>query len=340
MVDSKQNGKSVDVFGVGNALLDILAFVEDDFIKTHQLASGGMTLVDAHQQGALLQELENTALKLSCGGSAANTMIAIAQSGGSGYFAAKVGSDTNGEFYGQDMTAAGIKFAVKPATKEQGPTGTCLVLTTPDAERTMCTNLGVSIGLSKTDIDFEEFSRSKYVYIEGYLWDAPEPKQACLEILKQAKSHNVKVALTFSDLFLVERHGEELRQLSAEYADVIFCNADEVKRFCKETDLEACARQMSDLADLIFITNSGEGCLVVENKTITPVAGFPVKPIDSVGAGDAFAGGVLYGLTNGLTTEKAARWGNYLGSQIVQVRGPRLSESYSDRLQTVIGSSN
>lgn len=336
MVINAQDGKSLDVFGVGNALLDILAFVEDDFLETHQLGRGGMTLMDAHQQGTLLQELENSPLKLSCGGSAANTMMAIAQSGGTGYFAAKVGSDTNGEFYRQDMTAAGIEFGVKSATEEQGPTGTCLVLTTPDAERTLCTNLGVSIALSPADIDWEALRRSKYVYVEGYLWDAPEPRLACLDILQQAQTHNIKVALTFSDLFLVERHGEELRQLSAEYADVIFCNADEVKAFCQETDLEACARQMSSLADLIFITNGGQGCLVVQNQTITPVSGFPVKPIDTVGAGDAFAGGVLYGLTNGLTTEKAARWGNYLGSQIVQVRGPRLSESYRSQLEKII----
>lgn len=337
MAQSKPDVKPLDVFGVGNALLDILAFVEDDFLSTHELPRGGMTLMDAHKQGILLQELENSALKLRCGGSAANTMIAIAQSGGTGYFAGKVGTDTNGEFYHQDMIAAGVEFGVEAATVDRGPTGTCLVLTTPDAERTMCTNLGVAIALSKTDIDFEQLKSCQYVYIEGYLWDSPDAKEACLEILEYAKANGVKVALTFSDLFLVDRHGAELKRLSAEYADVIFCNADEVRRLCGETDLEACARQMAELAPRVFVTNSGEGCVLVENKTITPVPGFPVKPIDTVGAGDAFAGGVLYGLTNGLSTEKAARWGNYLGSQVVQVRGPRLSESYRDRLESVVG---
>ncbi|WP_313658245.1 PfkB family carbohydrate kinase, partial [Planktothrix agardhii] len=136
--------KSFNVFGVGNALLDILALVEDNFIQSHDLNRGAMTLMDTVKQGKLLQQLENNSLELRCGGSAANTMIAIAQSGGTGIYSGKVSTDTNGEFYQQDMVAAGIGFEIEPAESSQGPTGTCLVLTTPDAERTMCTNLGVS----------------------------------------------------------------------------------------------------------------------------------------------------------------------------------------------------
>ncbi len=325
-----------NVFGVGNALLDILALVNDDFVQKHQLNRGAMTLMDAHQQGTLLQELENQSLELRCGGSAANTMIAIAQSGGSGYYTGKVGADTNGEFYRQDMEAVGIGFEVDAAQESGGPTGTCLVLTTPDAERTMCTSLGVSTTLGTTDINLEHLGRCEYSYVEGYLWDAPGPRQACVEAMEHSKRLGVKVAFTFSDGFLLDRFTDDFHQVVSDYCDVVFCNADEVRHFFQTEDLDECARKLGSIVDLAFITNSDKGCLVVEKQQITPVPGFPVKPLDTVGAGDAFAGGVLYGLTNGLTTAQSARWGNYLGSEVVQIHGPRLPKAPIEQLQTVI----
>jgi len=328
--------KSFNVFGVGNALLDILALVEDNFIQSHDLNRGAMTLMDTVKQGKLLQQLENNSLELRCGGSAANTMIAIAQSGGTGIYSGKVSTDTNGEFYQQDMVAAGIGFEIEPAESSQGPTGTCLVLTTPDAERTMCTNLGVSTTLSVADINLDHLSQCEYSYIEGYLWDAPEPRKASIETMEHSKRLGVKVAFTFSDMFLVGRFGDDFRSVLTEYCDVLFCNADEVRHFCGSEDLEVCARQLGEKVNFVFITNSDKGCLVVENQTLIHVHGFPVKPVDTVGAGDAFAGGVLYGLTNGLTTTQAARWGNYLGSQIVEIHGPRLPGSQRDKLKEII----
>lgn len=328
--------KSFDVFGVGNALLDILALVEDDFIQQHSLNRGAMTLMDAEKQGKLLQQLENQSLELRCGGSAANTMIAIAQSGGTGIYSGKVGADTNGQFYQRDMIAAGIQFEIAPAEVTSGPTGTCLVLTTPDAERTLCTNLGVSTTLSVTDINVDHLSRCQYSYIEGYLWDAPEPRKASIETMEQSKRLGIPVAFTFSDMFLVTRFADDFRNLLSDYCDVLFCNADEVRYFCETEDLEACAQQLGKKANLVFITNSEKGCIVVENQQIVQVPGFPVKPVDTVGAGDAFAGGVLYGLTNGLTSQQAARWGNYLGSEVVKIHGPRLPESQATKLAEII----
>lgn len=325
----------VDVFGVGNALVDILALVQDDFIVSHELNRGAMTLVDDQRQGGLLQDLEGTDLQLRSGGSAANTMIAIAQSGGSGFYAGKVSGDSNGEFYRQDMVSAGIQFDVAPASS--GQTGTCVVLTTPDAERTMCTNLGVSITLSAGDIDVEKLKGCKYSYVEGYLWDGPDPRAASVETMSQSKRHGVKVAYTFSDAFLVDRFADDFRKIVPEYCDVLFCNGDEVRRFCELESLEDCAAKMGELVDLVFITDGAQGCLVVENKQITTVAGFPVQAIDTVGAGDAFAGGVLFGLTHGYSAEKSARWGNYLGGQVVQRYGPRLEGSQANKLAEIIG---
>lgn len=336
MTQTSQQSKSVDVFGVGNALVDILALVDDDFLEKHQLNRGGMTLMDAQKQGGILHALEHQDLKLRSGGSAANTTIAIAQSGGSSFYSSKVSSDPNGEFYRQDMQLAGVHFDVPPAAPSSGPTGTCVVLTTPDAERTMCTNLGVSTTLAPADIDVDRLKSCQYSYVEGYLWDAPDPQKACIETMEQSKSHGVKVAFTFSDAFLVDRFGDDLRRVSSEYCDVLFCNADEVRRFCQLESLQDCAAKMGELVDLVFITDSAKGCLVVEKQQIIPVAGFPVQAIDTVGAGDAFAGGVLFGLTHGFTAVQAARWGNYLGSQVVQIYGPRLEDSQADRIDEVI----
>jgi sugar/nucleoside kinase (ribokinase family) len=200
----------------------------------------------------------------------------------------------------------------------------------------MCTNLGVSTTLAATDIDVDRLSHCKYSYVEGYLWDAPEPRKASIETMEQSKRLGVKVAFTFSDGFLVDRFADDFHKVVSYYCDVIFCNADEVRSFFKEEYLEECARKMSEISDLAFITNGDKGCMVVENKQIVDVAGFPVKAIDTVGAGDAFAGGVLFGLTNGLSSVQAARWGNFLASMVVQIHGPRLEGSQAHLLSKVI----
>lgn len=338
MTEQTTQSRPIDVFGVGNAMVDILTFVEDDFIKEHTLSRGGMTLVDAEKQGGLLQKLEHKSLELNSGGSAANTMIALAQSGGNGFYSGKVAKDPNGEFYRKDLQEAGIQFDVHPAPESGPPTGTCLVLTTPDAERTMCTHLGVSTTLAPTDINVEQLSRCKYSYIEGYLWDAPDPRKACVETMEQSKRNGVKVAFTFSDSFLVNRFTDDFHKLVSDYCDLLFCNADEVRKFCGLESLEDSASKIGKLVDLAFITDGPAGCLVVENQQITKVPGFPVKAIDTVGAGDSFAGGVLYGITNGLTNEQAARWGNYLASCVVQVQGARLAaKSMADKIQEIVG---
>lgn len=333
---NQSQDRPVDVFGVGNALVDILAFVDEDFIQTHALNRGGMTLMDSHRQGNILHDLEHTSLQMRSGGSAANTMIAIAQSGGTGFYSGKVAEDTNGEFYREDLLVSGIEFNVHPASEMNGPTGTCVVLTTPDAERTLCTHLGVSTTLSPTDIDLDRLRRCQYSYIEGYLWDAEIPRKASLETMEKSKQNGVKVAFTFSDGFLVERFTDDFHHLVSEYCDTVFCNADEVRHFCGSQSLDDCAEKLAKIVPLAFITDGKNGCLVIENQQVNRVPGFPVKAVDTVGAGDAFAGGVLYGLTHGLTPVESGRWGNYLASLIVQVHGPRLEESYADRLPEII----
>lgn len=329
--------EKIDVFGIGNAMVDILAMVPDDFVREHALGKGTMTLVDSEKQGGLLQNLERHALQMQSGGSAANTIIAVAQSGGTGFYTGKVARDPNGEFYRQDLLAAGVHFDVHPAPESGPPTGTCLVLTTPDAERTMCTHLGVSTQLAPTDINGDQLSRCRFAYIEGYLWDPPQPRAASLEAMQLAKRFGVQVALTFSDPFVVERYGDDFRRVLREFCDLVFCNADEVRHFAQTQDLEQAAKMVGELVSLAFVTDGPRGCYVVREGQLELVEGFSVQAIDTVGAGDAFAGGALYGLSHGYSPTAAARWGNYLASRVVTHHGARLPHAVQDQIESILG---
>ena len=328
--------KKYNVFGVGNALVDTLAQVEDQFVTDLSLSKGGMALMDTSTQANVLVGLEGHPLQLASGGSAANTMVAISQSGGSGVYCGKVASDTNGQFYKKDMEASGILFPVTPAPETDLPTGTCVVLTTPDAERTMCTHLGVSTSLNKTDLNLDLLAQSQCSYIEGYLWDADEPRAACIEALQQSKKLGVRAAFTFSDAFLLGRFAEDFRNIVDEYCDIVFCNADEAKQFFGSDDLNHCTAEMAKICELAFVTDGGTGCHVVDNGNVSLVNGFAVNAIDTNGAGDAFAGAALFGLTNGMTSAQAAKWGNYFASRVVEQVGPRLDEDLKSHVKSII----
>lgn len=325
--------RKYDVFGVGNALVDILAHVNDSFVEKFGFKKGSMTLMDAATQGQILQHLEMSSLQLASGGSAANTMVNIAQSGGRGIYCGKVTHDTYGEFYRRDMQQAGIHFPVAAAPEAALPTGTCVVLTTPDAERTMCTHLGVSTSLTKHDLAIDQLAECQLSYVEGYLWDAPQPREACIETFEQSRRLGVRTSFTFSDAFLVNRFPDDFRRVVREYCDIVFCNADEAYRYCENDNLQQCVADIGTQVALAFVTNSADGCYVCENGTISHVPGFPVKAIDTVGAGDAFAGGTLYGLSQGWSASQAARWGNYLASRVVSKVGARLNESLAGDMQ-------
>ena len=325
-----------DVYGVGNALVDILTFVDEDFLMQFDLPKGSMTLMDSERQAEVLQNLEGRDIRLASGGSAANTMIGLAQSGGTGFYCGKVTHDPNGEFYSRDMNESGIRFEVEPAPEASDPTGSCVVLTTSDAERTMCTHLGVSTTLHADDIDPAHIAESKFSYIEGYLWDADGPRAACRSAMELSKAADTRVAFTVSDAFLIDRFKSEFESMIPEFCDVLFCNADEARMLCDTESLDECAGKLGGLAPLVFMTNSADGCFVIEGGQSTHVEGFEVDAVDAVGAGDAFAGGVLYGLTHNMTPSDSARWGNFLASRVVAIVGPRLSDPIQHELPNVV----
>ena len=316
--------KQYDVYGVGNALVDILAFVDEGFVTELGFPKGSMNLVDTPKRTAILSGLETAKLIMQCGGSAANSMIAVSQSGGNGIFAGKVADDANGRFYIEDLRRSGLVYDIEPAPADGEPSGTSIILTTPDAERTMCTHLGISINLKPADIAPEAVGQCKICYIEGYLWSGPDTKASAIHTMDCARKAGTKVSFTFSDSFLVNAFAEEFRSMVKEKCDIIFCNADEARSFTGESDIDTAAAAIGKLVELAFITDGKHGAIVVENGQIERVEGFTVKAVDTVGAGDAFAGGVLYGLTNGYNACQAARWGNYLASEVVKVRGPRV----------------
>jgi sugar/nucleoside kinase (ribokinase family) len=332
------NKKRYDVCGIGNAIVDTLAQVDDSLVQGLGLTKGSMSLMETPDQARVLSKLDHRNLQLASGGSAANTMVAVTQSGGTGVYFGKVAHDTNGEFYKQDMERNGVQFPV-PLTPEAGlPTGTCVVLTTPDAERTMCTHLGISTALSKSDLNLDILSQSQVCYIEGYLWDAEQPRGACQEAFIQSNRLGIKTAFTFSDSFLIHRFADDFSRLVKEHCDILFCNSDEAYAFFETQDLHECCDRVAELCDVAFITRSGEGCYVVDHGQVIAVAGFPVKAIDTVGAGDAFAGGTLFGLTNGMSATQSAKWGNYFASRVVEQIGPRLDDGAMSRhVKSVVG---
>ncbi|TGL64121.1 adenosine kinase [Leptospira sarikeiensis] len=328
--------KHYDVFGIGNALVDILVPVEDSLLQKMGWTKGIMTLVDSEVQGGVLVTLDGHKKELRSGGSAANTMIALANSGGTGTYTGKVSEDTYGEFYKQDMEKAGILFEVPPS--KEGHTGTCVILTTPDAERTMLTHLGISTTLTKNDLDLDKLKKSSYSYVEGYLWDGPSTKEACVLAMEESKKAGVKVAFTFSDPFCVNRSREDFLRLTKDYCDLVFCNAEEAKALAASESKEEALKFVSKLCPNVMMTDGSNGAYVSENGTISHVSGFAVqKLLDTTGAGDSFAAGVLYGLTHGFNPERSAKWGNYVASRIVQEIGPRLSVRLMGRQEEILG---
>ena len=317
--------------------MDTLVFAEEDFLGKHGLNKGAMTLADGETQANILIDLQDLSLELRSGGSAANTVWAVSRSGGRAVYTGKVSNDPNGEFYRRDLRAAGIELLCEPLSEDHGPTGTCVVLTTPDAQRTMCTHLGVSVRLSRDDIMLETIKKSKVVYVEGYLWLNDSTRAASEHAMQLARENGALVAFTFSDPFVVESHRVDFERIAREHCDLVFCNAVEVCAFAGTEDLTGAVDRLSEVVDLGFVTHSEHGCFVIDHARIDTVPGFPVRAMDTNGAGDAFAGGTLFALTNGYNARKAGRWGNYLGAQIVQVHGARLQNRYEDHVHEILG---
>ena len=323
MVASKQ----YQVYGVGNALVDIQARVNDATLESLQFAKGLMTLVDEDTQVRVLEMLEGADITRCAGGSAANTIMGIADFGGRAAYVGKVADGEIGHFFLEDMRQIGVAIEVPPAT--DGQSGTCVILITDDAQRTMLTHLGVSATLSPEDIDEAEIAKAEYVYIEGYLFTAETTKAAALRAIELAQRNNVKIALTVSDPFLISLCKEEFWRLIEGPVDLLFCNLEEARSLTDNIDPVECAREIHRHAANVALTLGEKGSILMVEGDVIPIEGVPTRALDTTGAGDMYAAGLLHGITAGLTWQQSGHLASHAAARIVSQRGARLARPFT-----------
>jgi len=318
-----------DVLGIGNAIVDVIARTEDDFLVKHHMRKGGMQLIDETRAGGIYDAM-GPAVEIS-GGSAANTIVGVASLGGRGAFVGKVKDDELGRVFAHDIRAAGVAFDTPPAS--DGPsTARCYVLVTPDGERTMNTFLGAAQDLHPRDIDAEAVAAARITYLEGYLWDPPHAKEAFLKAAKVAHEAERQVALTLSDAFCVDRYRAEFLDLIRNgTVDLVFANERELHSLYETADFDAAVGALRDDARLAVITRSEKGCLVVSREATEEVAAVPVaRVVDATGAGDLFAAGFLVGLSRGADHRSSARLGALAAAEVIQHLGARPGTSLKE----------
>lgn len=315
-----------DVYGVGNSLVDIQARVDDRFLELIGFSKGIMTLVDEPAQLRVLDQLAGRATNRCAGGSAANTVMGVVDFGGKAAFAGKTGQDEIGEFFLSDMRRMGVSIEVPPAA---GQSGTCVVLITEDAQRTMLTNLGVSATLSPDDIDESVIRQAKYIYVEGYLFTGEGPRAAALKAMEIAAKNRVKVAFTVSDPFLIGLFRDRFWQLIEEHVDLLFCNVEEARALTGKEDPIECAQQIHQHCENVALTLGENGSLLMHQGEVIPIESVPVNAIDTTGAGDMYAAGILYGITNGLSWKQSGRLASHAAARIVGQLGARMQQRFT-----------
>ena len=329
-----------DVYGMGAALVDTEIEVEDHFLATARIDKGVMTLVDEPRQDELLQLLDGhlVASRRASGGSAANTVIATSFFGGKSFYSCRVADDENGRFYLADMARAGVDTHANAGRGGNGVTGKCLVMITPDAERTMNTFLGISATLDIEDLDPEAISRSRYVYIEGYLVTSPSARAAAVRARELAEAAGVKTALSFSDPGIVAHFRDGLGEMLGGGVDLLFCNGAEAREWSGEEDIMAAAEALRGIARSFAITLGSEGALVFDGSRYHRIAPHPVRAIDTNGAGDMFAGAYLYAITQGHDAQLAGSLACRAAAELVTHFGPRLPGPAHARILEEFGS--
>ncbi len=318
---------SYDVYGVGNALVDIQAHVSDQVLAQLEYAKGIMTLVDDDTQQQVLGIIGDVDTHRCAGGSAANTIMGIADFGGKAAYCGKTANDEIGEFFLSDMREMGVAIDVTPT--DEGQTGTCAVLITNDAQRTMLTYLGVSPSLSPDDIDEAEVKQAKYVYIEGYLFTGDSTRTAALHAMELAKANDVKVAFTVSDPFLIQYHKDEFWNLIEGPVDLLFCNLEEARALTGKHDAIDCAHEIHQHTENVALTLGADGSLLMHDGESILIEGTNVEAIDTTGAGDMYAAGILYGITNGLSWKQSGHLASHAAGRVVSQLGARLREPFT-----------
>ena len=322
------------VYGVGNGIVDQQVKVTDVELEELRLSKGYMELAEQAEQARILTYLGHRESELHAGGSAANTIAGIAQMGAAVAYACSLADDDLGNHYAKDFERLGIRLTGSPKPGDQ--TGLCLVLVTPDGERTMKTCLAASAQLSPSDVDEDAVAQSQWLYLEGYLLAGDATREACFHALELARRHETPVAFSFSDGFLVEIFGEHLRKIVKEYAHLVFANELEAAAYTGMRDPEASLRAILQDCDNACVTCSENGSYIHYQGATHHVPAFPTHPVDMTGAGDMYAAGVMYGLGVQAGAERAARLGSRAASYVVGQMGARLQGDLQATVQAIL----
>ncbi len=313
--------RSLDVVGIGNAIVDVLSRADDAFLDAQGMAKGAMTLIDGARAEALYGAM-GPRVEMS-GGSAANSKAGLAMLGGAAGFIGKVRNDQLGGIFGHDIRAAGVAFDT-PAATEGPPTARCLIFVTPDAQRTMGTYLGACVELGPEDIDEDLVAGAKVAYLEGYLWDPPRAKEAFVKAAECAHGAGRKVALTLSDPFCVERHRDEFRALVDGHVDVLFANEDEIASLYQAADFDQALQAVRGACEIAVLTRSEKGAVILQGDEVHVVDAEPAgQVLDTTGAGDLYAAGFLYGYTAGKGLYDCGRIGAIAAAEVIAHYGAR-----------------
>ncbi len=310
----------LDILGIGNAIVDVLAPTPDAFLTERGLPKGGMSLISTEQAEALYGAMP--AGVESSGGSAANTCAVAAALGAKVGFLGKVAPDTLGRVFAHDIQAAGVHFPTAPLT-DGAPTARCLILVTPDGQRTMNTYLGACVAFGEADVDEAEVARAKVVYLEGYLFDPPAAQAAFRKAARAARAAGRQVAISLSDPFCVGRHRDAFLDFVRNDADILFANEAEVTALYGTEDFAAAAARAAEDVSIAALTRSEKGSVILAGNTRVTVPAAPAHVVDTTGAGDAYAAGFLAAYTRGLGLEQAGRWGSIAAAEVIGHFGAR-----------------
>ena len=323
----------IDIVGIGNALVDQEFEVTDEFLQQHRIEKGLMTLIEDEDQERLIQLLSHQGelKKQSGGGSAANSLVGFAQFGGKAFYCCKVADDQAGQFYCDDLERIGITTSIGHK-KHEGKTGRCLVMVTPDAERTMRTYLGITADLSVDELDEDAIARAKYLYIEGYLVTSPIARQAIVRAKEIARANGTKIAVTCSDPAMVKYFRDGIDLILDGGVDVLFCNEEEGKLLTGTDDAQEALQLLQQKAKLVALTLGKNGALLGDGERQVAVPGVKVKAIDTNGAGDMFAGAMMFGLIRNYSLAACGLLASHAAAEVVSNFGPRLTRDKQQQL--------
>ena len=314
-----------DVLGMGSALLDFIVKVSDADLEKLGLKKSGMQLIDDKRSREILSELEGRAVDISPGGSSANTLAGISNLGGKGIFFGKVGEDRHGDLYIQDTERAGVKPVIG---RHSSMTGHAITLITPDSERTFATHLGAALRFGKDDIHEQYIKNSKIIHIEGYLFEPPGLREACMKALEIAKRNRVLISIDLSDPGLINRIYDIFKQIVHEYANIVFVNEDEAHAFTSKIE-EHAVHELYEMCDFAVVKLGSKGSIIKSDGVVHRIPVFKTQVVNTNGAGDMYAAGVLYSIAKGYDPMLSGKIGSYVSSKVVSQVGARLTGKIS-----------